>query len=64
MEGFDKFDDSISKEFYNELVTNLETFYNKGKTFGEKALIGDIVLLVNNKCIVKDNKIERNFNEK
>ena len=64
MEGFDKFNDSISKEFYSELVTSLETFYNKGKTFGEKALIGDIVLMVNNKCIIKDNKVERIFDEK
>lgn len=60
-EEFDKLDDSISKEFYCDLVSLLEKFYNRGSTFGEKALIGDIILLVNNKCDLKDNKIERKF---
>jgi len=60
---FDKLDDSISKEFYCNLVSSLEDFYNKSKTFGERALMGDIILLVNNKCDLKDNKIERKFED-
>mgnify|MGYP000054370093 CR=1 FL=1 len=61
MNEFDKFDDSISKEFYSDIVSIVEKFYNKSKTFGERALIGDIITMINNKCVVKDNKLERKF---
>ena len=48
---------------FDKLDDSLEDFYNKSKTFGERALMGDIILLVNNKCDLKDNKIERKFED-
>ena len=41
--NIDKFDDSISKEFYIELANKLEEMYNKSKTFGEVTLVGDLI---------------------
>lgn len=45
----DKFDDSISKEFYIELSNQLEEMYNKSKTFGERTLVGDLMEVLNKK---------------
>lgn len=47
--NIDKFDDSISKEFYIELANKLEEMYNKSKTFGEITLVGDLMRVLNNK---------------
>lgn len=45
----DKFDDSISKEFYIELANKLEEMYNKARTFGEITLVGNLIKILNDK---------------
>lgn len=47
--NIDKYDDSISKEFYIELANKLEEMYNKSKTFGEVTLVGDLIQVLNDK---------------
>ena len=47
--NIDKFDDSISKEFYVGLADKLEEMYNKTKTFGEITLVGDLMKVLNDK---------------
>lgn len=47
--NIDKYDNSISKEFYIELANMLEEMYNKSKTFGEITLVGDLMQVLNNK---------------
>lgn len=48
--NIDKFDDSISKEFYVELANKLEEMYNKSKTFGEVTLVGDLIQVLNDRA--------------
>lgn len=47
--NIDKYDDSISKEFYIELANKLEEMYNKSKTFGEVTLVRDLIQVLNDK---------------
>ena len=47
--NIDKFDNSIGKEFYIELVDKLEEMHNKSKTFGEITLVGDLMKVLNDK---------------
>lgn len=47
--NIDKFDDSISKEFYVELANKFEEMYNKSKTFGEVTLVGDLIQVLNDR---------------
>ncbi len=49
MQNINKFDDSISKEFYLELANKLEEMYNKSKTYGEITLVGDLIKVLNEK---------------
>ena len=41
--------DLVRKDFYIELANKLEEMYNKSTTFGEVTLIGDLILLLNEK---------------
>lgn len=54
--GIDKFDDSVSKEFYIELANKLEEMYNKSKTFGEITLAGDLIQVLNRKTQIRMHK--------
>ena len=39
----------VRKDFYIELANKLEEMYNKSTTFGEVTLIGNLILLLNEK---------------
>ena len=39
----------VRKDFYIELANKLEEMYNKSTTSGEVTLIGDLILLLNEK---------------
>ena len=52
----EKFDDSISKEFYIELANKLEEMYNKSRTFGEITLVGDLIKVLNDKTKMDGDK--------
>ena len=54
--NIDKFDDSISKDFYIELANKLEEMYNKAKTFGEITLVGDLIKVLNEKTKMNGEK--------
>lgn len=54
--NIDKFDDSIGKEFYIELVDKLEEMYNKSSTFGEMTLVGDLIKVLNDKVKMNGDK--------
>ena len=41
--------DLVRKKFYIELANKLEEMYNKSTTSGEVTLIGDLILLLNEK---------------
>lgn len=41
--------DLVRKNFYIELANKLEEMYNKSTTSGEVTLIGDLILLLNEK---------------
>ena len=59
----------VSREFYIELAGKLEEMYNKSTTSGEVTLIGDLILLLNEKLqeseIGEDNwDIQKNTRDK
>ena len=61
--------DLVRKNFYIELSNKLEEMYNKSTTSGEVTLIGDLILLLNEKLqeseIGEDNwDIQKNTRDK
>ena len=61
--------DLVRKNFYIELANKLEEMYNKSTTSGEVTLIGDLILLLNEKLqeieIGEDNwYIQKNSRDK
>ena len=59
----------VRKDFYIELANKLEEMYNKSTTFGEVTLIGNLILLLNEKLqeseIGEDNwYIQKNSRDK
>ena len=59
----------VRKDFYIELANKLEEMYNKSTTFGEVTLIGNLILLLNEKLqeseIGEDNwDIQKNTRDK
>ena len=47
--NIDSKSDLVRKKFYIELANKLEEMYNKSTTSGEVTLIGDLILLLNEK---------------
>ena len=61
--------DLVRKNFYIELSNKLEEMYNKSTTYGEVTLIGNLILLLNEKLqeseIGEDNwDIQKNTRDK
>lgn len=52
--NIDKYDDSISKEFYIELANKLGEMYNKSNTYGEITLVGDLIKVMNDKTKIDE----------